>query len=90
MFKAPTVGVETIISSYGKPKDSATFFKSNEALSRYSGINLMLRGPMAVRAILSVTEIYLRLPEDFDNTEGKVYFLKWETEFKAISKNKLT
>ena len=59
-------------------------------LSRYVGVNFKVGGTMDVRAILSVTEIYLRLPEDFNDTEGKFYFLKWETEFKAISKNKLT
>ena len=44
---------------------------------------------MDVRAILSVNELDFKLPEDPDNTAGKVAFIKWQTEFKAISKNKL-
>ena len=45
---------------------------------------------MDVRAILYVKDPYLKLPEDPDDTAGKVSFLKWETEFNAISKKKLT
>ena len=40
--------------------------------------------------ILSDMEPYLKLPEDSDDTSGKVAFLKWKIEVKAISKNKLT
>ena len=38
VLKALTVGLETIIFSYGHPKDVAAFIKLNKALSRYSGI----------------------------------------------------
>ena len=89
MFKSPTVGLETIVFSYGKLKDAAAFIKSNEVLSRYIGVNFKVRGPISAKAILSVTEPYLKLPEDPDDTAVKVDFLKWETDFSAISKNKL-
>ena len=89
-FKAPTVGLETIFFSYGQPKDAASLIKSTEALYIYAGVNFNVRGPMATRDILSVMEPYLKLPEDPDDTMGKVALLKWETEFNAISKKKLT
>ena len=62
MFKVPTVVLDTIIFSYGQPKDSAPFIKSNEALSRCVGINFKVGGPIAVMDILLVTDPYLRLP----------------------------
>ena len=45
---------------------------------------------MSARDILSAEELYLKLPEEPDDTAGKVAFLKRETEFNAISNNKLT
>ena len=90
MFKAPVVGLETIIFSYGQPKDAAAFIKSNKVLSRYVGVNFKFGGPMDARAIISVMDPDLKLPEDPDGTVGKLAFLKWETKFNAISKNNLT
>ena len=89
MFKAPMVELDTIIFSYGHPKDAAAFIKSNKMLSRYVGVNFKVRGPMAASSIVSANETDLRLPEDPDDTAGKLDFLKWETEFNAISKKKL-
>ena len=54
VFKAPTIGLETIFFIYKQPKDTAVFIKSNEALSRYVGIIFKDGGPMATRDILSV------------------------------------
>ena len=62
MFKAPTVGLDTIVFSYVQPMDAATFIKSNKALYRYVGVNFMVGGPMATRSILSVTDPDLKLP----------------------------
>ena len=75
MFKAPMVELDTIIFSYGHPKDAAAFIKSNKMLSRYVGVNFKVRGPMANRAILSVIDPYLKLPEDPDDTAGKLLSL---------------
>ena len=88
MFKAPTVSLETIVFSYRQPKDAAVFIESNEVMSRYVGVNFKVGLPMAVRAIISVTDPDLKLLEDPDDTAGKLDFLKWETEFNAISKEK--
>ena len=41
--------------------DSAAFIKSNEALSRYVGVNFKVGGPMDAGAILSIKEPYLKL-----------------------------
>ena len=79
MFKAPTVGLETIVFGYRKPKDAVSFIKSNESLSRYVGVNFKVGGPMAARSILSVMEPDLRLPEEPYDTAGKVAFFKRET-----------
>ena len=77
MFKATTVGLETIVFSYGLPKDADTFIKRKEALYRYIGVNFKVGGEMAARAIISITDPYLKLPEYPDDTAGKVSFLKW-------------
>ena len=89
-IKAPTVGLKTIVFSSRKPKDYAAVIKSNKALSRYIGVNFKVRRPMSTRGILSVTDPDLKLPEDLNNTTGKVALLEWKTEFNTISKNKLT
>ena len=90
VFKALTVGIETILFSYGQHKDTATFIKLNEAMSRYAGVNFKSVGPMAVRAIISATDPYLKLPEDPKDNTGEFSSIKWETELKEILKNKLT
>ena len=90
MFKYLTVGLETIVFSYGQLKDAAVFIKSNEAMSRYVGINSKSVVTMAARVVPSFTELDLKLPEDPDDTAGNFAFLKLETDFTAISKNKLT
>ena len=77
VFKAPTVGLETIFSIYEQPKDAAALFKSNEALSIYVNIIFKDGGPMATGDILSVVETGLNLPEEPDDTTGKVAFLEW-------------
>ena len=59
-------------------------------LSIYVGINLKVRGSMDERSILYITDTDLKSPKDPDDTAGKVAFLKWETEFNDISRNKLT
>ena len=64
MFKAPTVGLETIIFSYRHPKDAAAFIKSNLVLYRYVSINFKFGGTVAARVILSGTDPYLKLLED--------------------------
>ena len=76
MFKGPTVDLQTILFSYGQTKDAVAFIKPNEVLSRYVGVNFKVGGTMDVRAILSVNELDLKLPEDPDNTAGKVAFIK--------------
>ena len=86
MFKYPIVGLDTIVLSYGQPKDAAALIKSNEALSRYVGVNFKAGVPKDTRAILSVTDSDLKLPEYPDDIAGKFDFLKWETEINAISK----
>ena len=75
VFKATTVGLETIVLSYTQLKDAAAFIKSNEALSRYVGVKFKVGGPMSARAIISFTETYLKLTEYPDDTVGKVAFL---------------
>ena len=75
MFKAPMVGMEIIVFSYGKPKDSASFIKSNKVLYIYLSINFKAGVPMAVRDIISVRDPDLTLPEDPDDTVGKVTLL---------------
>ena len=77
MFKAPTVSLENAAFSYGQPKGSATFIKSNEALSRYVRVNFKVGGTMSARGILSVKKPYFKLPEDPDDSAGNVAFLKW-------------
>ena len=77
MFKYPIVGLDTIVLSYGQPKDAAALIKSNEALSRYVGIIFKDGGPMATRNILSVEDTGLNLSEGPDDTAGKVSFLEW-------------
>ena len=89
MFKYRTVGLETIFFSYGQPKDAAALIKSNKFLSRYAGVKFKVGGPMVVRSILPGTEPDFKLPEDPDDTVGKVALLKWETELNVISKKKL-
>ena len=79
MFKALTVGIETIVFSYNHLKDTAAFIKSNESMSRYVGVNFKVGGPMCARAILYVMEPDLKLPEEPGDTASKVAFLKWET-----------
>ena len=76
MFRAHKVGLETIVFSYRQPKDADAFIKSNEMLYRYVGVNFKVGGPMAMRDILSITEPDLKLPEDPNDTTGKVSFLK--------------
>ena len=73
MFKYPTVGLDTIVFSYGQPKDAGALIKSNKALTRYVSVNFKVGGPMATRSILSITETYLKLPEDTDNTTGNFF-----------------
>ena len=90
MFKAPMIGLETIVFSYRQTEDAAEFVKSNEALYRYVGVNLRVGGTIATREILSIEEPYLRLLKELDDTARKVAFLKLETEFKAIPKKNLT
>ena len=45
---------------------------------------------MDKRVILFFTELDLKLPEDPNDTAGKVSFLKWEIGFNAIFEKKLT
>ena len=77
MIKAPTVNADTIIFSYGQPKDAATFVKSNKALSRYVGVNFQVGGPMESRNVISITDPYLKLAVDPNDTPENVSFLKW-------------
>ena len=77
MFKSPTVGLQTIVFSYSQTKGAAAFIKSNEALSRYDGLNFKVGGSMAVKSIPSVKDPDQKLRKDPDDTTGKASFLKW-------------
>ena len=75
IFKPPKIGLETIVFSYGQPKDAVAFIKWNKALYKYGSIKFIVIGTTAVRDVISFKEPYLKLTKDPGDTTGKVAFL---------------
>ena len=76
MFKDPMIGIETIVFSYWQTKDTGAFINPNKLLSRYFGLKFKDWGHVAARFILSIDDPDWKIPEDTDDTAGKVAFLK--------------
>ena len=87
IFKAPTLGLESVIFDYGVKGCIPTVFNiNNDKLLRHVGANYKVDGPMAAQALCNLKAPIIDSPASPSNKNDGVTSFEWKLNFEAAHK----